>query len=164
MTKIDRDPVRLSSWVAVSVAVISLVASGFFSWSALAVGSVGLTLVGAGIGFGRTGGVTGGAFGLLVAALIAGTQGAPVVWVLLGVAAAVVAWDVGCTAISVGKQLGRAADTRRLEVVHLAASVGVGVVTTGAGYGLYQVGTGRQPVGALLFLLVAAVLLVVALE
>lgn len=164
MTEIERDPVRLSSWVAVSAAAISLGASGFYSWPALAVGFVGLALVGVGIGFGRAGGVTGGAFGLLVAALIAGSQGAPVVWVLLGVAAAVVAWDVGGTAISVGKQLGRAADTRRLEVVHAAGSVAVGAITTGAGYGLYQVGTGRQPVGALLFLLVAAVLLAVALE
>lgn len=164
MSEITRLPTRLSSWAAGGCAVVALVTSGFYSWWALALGTIGLGFVSLGVGFGVTAGVTAGAFGLLIAALAAGVQGAPATWVMLSVLGTVLAWDIGGTAVSLGEQLGREAETRRLELVHLAGSVLVGVVTVGVGFGLYQLATGRQPVGALVFLLVAAVLLVVALE
>ena len=107
--------------------------------------------------------VTIGAFGLFVGGIIAGIQSAPVVPVLISVTFSVLAWDVGGSAISIGKQLGRDADTRRIEAVHMTASGAVGMVTAGVGYGLYQTGAGEQSVAALVFLLIAAVLLVEAL-
>jgi hypothetical protein len=76
----------------------------------------------------------------------------------------VLAWDVGGSAISVGAQLGRDADTVRLEAVHIAASTALGAVVVGVGYGLYRAGPGEQPVVALVLLVVAAVLLVEALS
>lgn len=164
MSEVDRSPARLSGGVAVGVAFVALASSGLYSWVALAAGSVGVLLFVGGVGLGERPWVTTGAFVLFLAAIVAGTRGAPAVPVLVSVAAAVVAWDVGGSAISVGRQLGRDADTTRLEVVHLTASLGVGVLTVGGGYGLYQLGTEDQPVAALVFLLVAAVLLVQALR
>lgn len=163
MKAIPRAPARLSSWGSVLAAFVALGTSGFYSWPALAVGSVGLLLLAVGIVRGANSAVTLGAFGLFVGGIIAGVQSAPVVPILISVTFSVLAWDVGASAISIGNQLGRDADTRRIEAVHMTASGVVGVVTAGVGYGLYQTGTGEQPVAALVFLLIAAVLLVEAL-
>jgi hypothetical protein len=160
---INRTPVRLSSWVSVSAALVALGSSGFYSWPALAVGTLELVLLAVGLVRGANTGVTLGAFGLFVGAIAAGIRGAPIVPVLLSVTLSVVAWDVGGSAISIGKQLGQDADTMRIEAVHVATSVGIGVITAGIGYGLYRAGTGEQPVAALVFLLIAAVLLTEAL-
>lgn len=163
MTEVRRAPARLSRWGSVSVALLALAASGFYSWLGLVAGTAGLAVLVVGLVRGEHGAVTGGAFGLFLGAITAGVQGAPVLAVLLSVTCSVVAWDSGGNAISIGEQLGRDADTRRIEAVHMTASGGVGVVTAGTGYGLYLAGTGGHPVAALVFLLVAAVLLVEAL-
>lgn len=164
MNKINRSPTRLSSWVAVSAAFVALGSSGFYSWPALGIGTAGFVLLVVGVVRGMPGGVTIGAFGLFMGAIIAGVRGVPVIPVLISVTTAVLAWDIGGSAISIGNQLGRDADTTRIETVHITASMSVGVVTTGVGYGLYQTGTGGQPVAAVIFLLIAAVLLVEALD
>jgi hypothetical protein len=163
MKPIDRAPTRLSRWVSVSAAFVALGASGFYSWPALAVGTLGLLLLVVGLVRGANAAVTTGAFGLFVGGIVAGVGSAPVVPVLVSVTFAVLAWDVGGSAISIGKQLGREADTIRIEAVHMTASGVVGVVTAGVGYGLYHTGTGEEPVVTLVFLLIAAVLLVEAL-
>ncbi|MFB6140628.1 MAG: hypothetical protein ABEJ26_09370 [Halosimplex sp.] len=147
-----------------SAALVALGASGFYSWPALAVGTLGAILLAVGLVRGADAAVSLGAFGLFGAGLVAGVRGAPVVPVLVSVAFAVLAWDTGGNAISIGKQLGREADTTRVEAVHVAASGVVGAVTAGLGYGIYRAGTGEQPVAALVFSLVAAVLLVEALD
>lgn len=164
MREIDRSPARLSRLVSVVAALLALVASGLYSWPALAVGASGLLLLVAGLVRGAREPVTGGAFCLFGSAIIAGTGGAPVAPVLVGVTAAVLAWDIGGSAISVGAQLGRDADTVRLETVHITASALVGAVVAGAGFGLYRAGPGEQPVVALALLVIAAVLLVQALS
>jgi len=164
VTEIDRSPARLSSVLAVSAAFVALGASGFYSWPALAVGAAGLVLLAAGVARGSTAAVTLGAFGLFVGAIVAGVRGAPVVPVLISATATVLAWDIGGYAVSIGRQLGRDADTARIEAVHATASAGVGTVTAGVGYGLFRAATGGQPVTALLFLVVAAVLLIGALD
>lgn len=163
MNRISRAPARLSSGGSILAAFIALVTSGFYSWAALTVGTVGLLLLAVGLVRGANAGVTVGAFALFMGGVLAGVQNAPVMSVLISVTFSVLAWDAGGSAISIGKQLGREADTRRIEVVHMTASSIVGVATVGAGYGLYQIGTGGHPVTALVFLLVAAVLLVEAL-
>lgn len=164
MKPINRAPARLSRWISVSAALVAVGSSGFYSWPALAVGTLGLLLLVVGLIRGANTAVTIGAFGLFVGGIIAGVQNAPIVPVLISVTFTVLAWDVGGSAISIGKQLGREADTIRIEAVHMTASGIVGVVTAGVGYGLYQTGTGEQPVAALVFLLIAAVLLVEALD
>ena len=164
MTPIDRSPARLSRWASLVAALVALVSSGFYSWPALVTGTLGLGLLGVGLARGRITGVTVGAFGLFAGAILAGAQGAPVIPVLIGVTFAVLAWDLGGSAISIGDQLGRDADTVRLEAVHMTGSIAVGVVTAGVGFGLYQTGDSGQPVAALVFLVIASVLLVAALD
>lgn len=164
MNSIDRDPAQHSSLVAGFGAVVAFGLSAFYSWLALAIGAVGLALVLVGLFRGLYTAVTVGAFGLFVGAVLAGVETTAVGPVLISVTAAVLAWDIGTNAISVGEQLGRAADTRRLEAVHIAASTGVGVVTCSIAYGLYVTGTSDQPLTALFFLLIAAVLLLESLR
>lgn len=164
MNTVDRSPARLSSWVAVSVGFVALGSSGLYSWSALAVGTVGFVMLVVGIVRGESTGVTTGAFILFSAAIIGGVRGVSALPVLISATTAVLAWDIGGSAISIGNQLGRDADTTRIESVHVTASLSVGLVTVGGGYGIYQIGTGSRPVAALVFLLIAAVLLVEALD
>lgn len=164
MRAVDRSPARLGRGVSIGAALVALLASGLHSWPALAAGTLGLLLLVAGLVRGSDAAVTVGAFGLFAGAIVAGARGAPALPVLVSVTSAVLAWDAGGSAISVGDQLGRDADTRRLEAVHLTASALVGAMTAGVGYGLYRAGAGGRPVAALVLLVVAAVLLVAALD
>ncbi|MFC7029042.1 hypothetical protein ACFQJ5_17670 [Halomicroarcula sp. GCM10025324] len=164
MTRVDRGPAPLSRSVSLGVAVVAWATSGLYSWAALAVGTAGLLLLVIALLRGLRAAVPLGTFGLFIGAIAAGIQGAPVLPVLLGVTCAVLAGDIGNSSISIGNQLGRAADTTRLETVRVATSITVGVLTAGVGYGLYRSGTSGQPVVALGFLLVAAFLLVETLR
>lgn len=164
MTVVDRRPARISRWLAGFAGVLALVMSGFYSWSALLVGALGAVILCAGLLRGVVGAVTTGAFGLFIAAILAGVQRAPVLPVLTSITLAVVAWDIGGNAISIGEQLGRDAETTRIEIVHSVASLTVGVVTAGIGYAIYWFGTGGQPVAAVVFLVLGAVLLIATLD
>ena len=164
MRPVDRSPARLSAWASAGAGLVALASTGLHSWPALAAGTLGLLALVVGLARGTRSRVSLGAFGLLGGVLLAGAQGAPVLPVLVGVTFAVLAWDAGGSAVSIGAQLGRDADTRRLEVVHLASSLAVGAVVAGLGYGLYRVAAGGQPVAALVLLVVAAVLLVEAID
>ena len=108
--------------------------------------------------------VTDGSGILVVAALISGAAGAPVVATLTGVTGALLALNLGSTALSLGDQLGRQAPTLRLELVHAAAStlVGLGVVT--AGTAVHSAAGDGQPTTAVLGLVVAVVVLLLALR
>jgi hypothetical protein len=75
----------------------------------------------------RTAGFALGAAMLFGAAVLSAPAGAPALVTLAGVAAALVAWDLGETGVDVGSHLGTAADTRRAEIVHATGSVAVGV-------------------------------------
>ncbi|WP_265109658.1 DUF7519 family protein [Halosolutus halophilus] len=163
MRPIDRAPARLSSVASCVAAGGATIASGRYSWYGLAVGIVGTLVLVAGVTRGSRSRVTFGSAGLFVAALVAGVQGATVGATLVGVAAAVLAWDLGTSAIGIGRQLGREASTRRLELVHIAASAAVGAVTIGAGYLLYEGAGGGQPLSTLLLLILASVVLLAAI-
>lgn len=163
MTPIDRAPSRLSAAIAVGAAVVAGGATGIYSVGAASINAVGVGLIIWGVLRACRGATTAGAAVLFGGALVAGVQGVPAGPLLVAVTAAVVAWDAAGTAISVGQQLGRAAVTTRVELAHAAASMSVGVVTASIGYGLFRAATGGQPVTALLFLVIAAVLLAWAL-
>lgn len=161
---VDRSPAGLSRWASAGAGLVALAAGGLYSWPALVTGGLGFLLLVVGLVRGTGGAISAGAFCLFGGPILAGSQGAPVLPVLAGVAFAVLAWDAGGNAISVGRQLGRDADTVRAEAVHLAASAVVGAVVAGVGFGLYRTATGGQPVAALVLLALAAVLLVEALS
>ena len=118
----------------------------------------------AGVWRGRHDVVDGGAlvaFAGVVAAALSGAGAMPVVF---GSVAAVVAWDSGSNSISLSEQVGRGADTGRVEVLHALVGGAVGLVGGGLAFVLFQVGPTRQPVTTLFVLLLAAAVLVVALN
>ncbi|UPV98996.1 hypothetical protein M0R88_10700 [Halorussus gelatinilyticus] len=162
--EIDRSPARLSSALAVSAAALAAGTSALTTSTALALGVAGFVVVALGVVRGSRRAITLGATALLVGALVGGLfSGAPY-FLLPGVIATVLAWDFGEQAINVGEQLGREADTTQLEVTHAAGSTVVGVGAGALGYGIYLVSSGGQPVPALVFLLLAAVVLTSALR
>lgn len=163
MDPVSRGPRLLSGAVAVLAAVVAVGAGGFYSWAALGLGAVGVFFLVAGLATARNGLVTTGAGALVLAAFIAGLAGAPPIPLLFALIAAILAWDLGNTAIGLGEQLGAEARTYRLEATHMASTGLVGALTAGLGYALFQVGAGRRPLAALVLLVVAAVLLVEAI-
>ncbi|WP_459191508.1 DUF7519 family protein [Halosimplex sp. J119] len=163
MTEVDRSPAALSGSAAVAIGLIAL-APGVYDQTALLAGLLGFLALAVGVTRGANGAVTAGATALLLASVLAGVGGAPVEVLLIGVTATVVAWDSGGTAITIGDQLGSAADTARLEAVRLGASALVGTLTAAGGYAVYRTASGGMPFLALLCLLVAAALLASALR
>lgn len=161
MTAVDHAPARLSAGLAVGAVGVAIAATGV---AAAPFGVAGLVLVGLGVVRGRRSAVTLGAWLALAGVVVAGLGEAPPEALLVGTAAAVLAWDLGEQAITVGDQLGRAASTRTLELVHAAYSTIVAVAGIAVGYGLFLLATGGQPVTALVVLLGAALALAAALR
>jgi hypothetical protein len=162
--EIDRSPAQLSSALSITAAAVAAGTSAFASSVGLAVGTGGFLVVFAGVFWSSRRAVTLGAAALLVAALLGGLVSNAPHLLLPGVMATVLAWDLGEQAINVGEQLGRAAETTQLEATHAAGSTVVAVGAGGLGYGIYLLSSGGQPVTALVFLLLAAVMLTSALR
>jgi len=162
--EIDRSPARLSSALAISAAALAAGTSALSATVALAGSLGGLALFAVGVVLGSRRGLTLGAGVLLLSALVGGLLSGAAYLLLPGVIATVLAWDFGEQAINVGEQLGRGADTTQLEVTHAAGSTVVGVGAGALGYGVYLVSSGGQPVTALVFLLLAVVVLTSALR
>lgn len=164
VSEITRKPAVVSTSLAVLAGMCSALAVALGSVTGLALAGPGLLALAVGL---LTGGRrTLGAGGTLLVGgvLLAGSQGAGAEPLLFGLLTAVLAWDIGEHGIGVGEQLGREADTTRVELVHAGASTFVGVVSAGIGYGAYFGATGGQPVTALVFLLLGAVILVSVLR
>lgn len=164
MTSPSRAPARLSSWLAAAASLVSLVSSGFGAWLGLTIGAPSLVVLLAGLRLRSRRVVSLGALGLFAGALTAGVEGAPMALVLPGVIGAVLAWDLGTTAISVGAKLGAEADTARLEFVHAGASLVVGCAAAVGAVAVYLVAPSATTPTALLVLLVAVGLLLGALR
>ena len=161
---IDRSPARTSQLLSVIAGSVALGVAALASADGALAAAVGVLLVGGGVVRGSRRLVTVGSFVVLVGVLFGGLNAASPELLLPGTIATVLAWDFGEQAINVGEQLGREADTERLELSHAAASTVVAVATGGVGYGIYLAGAGDQPVTALVFLLVAVVALASALR
>jgi len=160
---VDRSPTYLSSTLALLAAVSTVVLSTYAP-VALGSGLAGLLALGLGLGFGRQPLVTVGG-GLLVTGVIAaGVSGAPVAATLFGVTTALLAFDTGTTALGLGEQLGRETPTSEVELLHAAASAGVGLGVVVPALAIHKVATGGQPVSAVFGLLVVALLAVVVLR
>jgi len=158
----DHSPVRVSVVIATGYALLGTLT---MPTSALVViGLLGTLLVGIGAGRGSRTAVGYGAVALLSGVLIGGFQGAPPEPLILSTLFAVLAWDAGRYGITIGEQLGREAETVRVEVAHVGLNTLVGTAEAGLGYAAYRVTAGGQPVAALFLLLVGAVVLVVTLR
>ncbi|SFC50254.1 hypothetical protein SAMN05444422_109113 [Halobiforma haloterrestris] len=163
--ELTRKPTVASSAAALVAALVATLAAGLVSVTAVAIGVGGVVLLGAALAVGHRGTADAGAVLVFAGVLAAGVGGgAPAVEpTLVGAVATVLAWDRAQAAIDLGEQLGRESRTLRLEAVGLASSLVVGLASATVGYGIYVVGSGGQPVSALVLLLLAAVLLTVGL-
>lgn len=155
-------PTRVGSAIALCWVFVSIGVSALYSLPALAVGGIGGLLFASGLLGDSRRRLSGGVFFVFVAALIAATLGAPVDATLLGVVTAVLAWDAGGVAMSLGTQLGNDAPTIRAELVHLSASAGIGLFTIVFGYAIFSLWSGAVSISALIYLLLAALVLLFA--
>lgn len=155
---------QLSKVVALGSLIVAVGGSGFFSWTGLLLGATGALVFIAGLLLEARRAVSAGAFVVAAGGIMAGVEQAPVLVVLVAVAATVVAWDVGRFGMSLRRQLGDDAPTISTESVHAAMSVGAGAAAVTIGYGLFQFGAEGETATAVVFLLLASVLLVVALR
>jgi hypothetical protein len=162
---VDHTPARVSSAFAIGAAVLALGAL-VVSTAGVAVisGMIGVALILLGLYRGSRSVLTIGGGGLFFGVLVAGAFGARPRAVLIATVAVVLAWDAGTDAIIVGERLGRTARTRRIEIVHTAATTVVIGLAAGGGYLVYQLSAGGTSPVALIVLLVAAVLLTVAIR
>jgi len=161
--RIDRAPARLSSVLALGAAVLTTATSAY-SPLAFACTLLGGLVLAAGLASGdRTAVTTAGGL-LVVGVLLGGVAGAPVAPTLIGVTGGLLALDLGGMALGVGDQLGREAPTARLELVHAAGSVLVGLGLVVGGLVVHETAAGGQPVTGVFGLVVAVVVLFVALR
>lgn len=130
----------------------------------LALGLVGFALLGVGVRAERPRLFGFGVAGLAGGVVLGGLAGAAPSAVLAATAGTLLAWDVGDNALVVGEQLGRAAPTARLELVHATAS-GIVLATGAAGvYAVFSLVGGGRPTLALALLLLGATLLAATLR
>lgn len=161
---LDRSPARLSAGLALVAAAGAVWLVVRWSPAAGAVAVGGLALIALGVTVGSVAAVVLGSFGLFGGVVLAGLADAGALSLLLATLGAILAWDFGEQAIILGRQVGRRARTARGELVHAGVSLAVGLGTVGVVVGVFASVGGSFHVGALVALLVAAVVLVSAIR
>lgn len=164
MKEITRRPTRVSGGAALAVGLLAVLTAGPYSGLALGLAGLGFVVLAAGLLVDSRPLVAVGPAGIFAGAVAAGAESAPVSLALVAILGAVLAYDFAATAIDLGAQLGRAADTRRLELVHIGTSSLAGIAVAVVSYLVYVLGTGGQPISAVVGLLLAVVVLFVALR
>lgn len=161
----DQSPARLSAALGVVFAGLVFVVLAISAATiAVVLGLLGTGTVAVGVYRGSRATITVGSAGLLAGIVLGGVFGAGSTVVLVTTIAATLAWDASQNAITVGTRLGRAAETRRVEIVHVAMTTAVAAIAAGSGYIVTQASVGSQSPVALVALLLAAVVLTVALR
>lgn len=145
-------PRRASAVIALGASVLLAALAATWHSAALLSALVGTGCVAAGL-YWRSRSLPGVGFGAFVVAIAVGAIGGSTVEsVLLGAVCAVLALDAGRRSITLGVQLGREADTLRLELLHAAASGAVGLFSVGIAYGLARSLSIALPMFAVLLL------------
>lgn len=157
-------PARLSGALAVLAAGAAAVLAWPVTGVGFLVGLAGTVVLAVGVGAGASAAVTAGAAGAFAAAVVAGLADAPVPTVVAGTLAAVLAWDLGEQAVTLGAQVGREPSTWRGELGHALASLAVGGAAAIGAVAVYRVATGGLTTTALAALAAAALLLTAALR
>lgn len=161
---VDRRSTRLGSGLALAAGAVAATAS-VDAPAALGVCLGGLLVLGVGLAATRQSLVTAGGALLVAGPLAAAATGAPpVLATLVGVTAAILAFDLGSTAVSLGEQLGHDAPTAQVELVHAGASTVVGLSFVLVGFAVHEMAATGQPTSAVVGLVVAVVVLLVALR
>ncbi|WP_434531230.1 DUF7519 family protein [Haloarcula sp. NS06] len=107
--------------------------------------------------------LTAGVGGMFIAVLQAGADGSPE-WVLCATVPVVLAWVTARHALRLGAQIGSAAPTLRVELVHTVSVVVLLTAGGGIGYLVYRSVTGTPSPLALGLLLLAVVAFTVSLR
>lgn len=105
----------------------------------------------------------GGSLALLGGVFVAGTLGAPPVWLLPGVATAIIAWDLGMSGFAARHELGDGR-VERAELLQVGTATAVGGVVSAGAYVFYRTITLDVSLLAVFLLLVAATTLGLALR
>lgn len=163
MSDRTRRPTIVASATALVAALVAVSLLAASSSNGLVLGVAGLACVVVGLQRGSHAAHDVGCLVVFFGVVAAGVGADVVETTLVAAVATVVAWDTGGSAIDLGEQLGREAKTRRLEIVHAASTVLVGLSTVTIGYALYVSTAGGQPIAALFLLLLAATLVTVGL-
>lgn len=153
----DESPSVTGLTLTVVPAIVAVLASTSSPMASI-VGILGVVVLTAGVRNASRKLLTFGVIVLFGAVLVAGASAAPLAFVLVGAGATIVAWDAGTNAITVGRQLGAAAETRRLEVVHSLVTAAVATAVGAVGYGAFWLTNGGQSTAAVALLLLAALL------
>ncbi|SDJ60990.1 DUF7519 family protein [Natronorubrum texcoconense] len=159
---VTRKPTVLLCIAAAVAASVSVLSTAIGPSSAVTFGAVGAVIFAAGLVRSRQSALDAGALAIFAGIVIGGLEQTAVEPTVVGTIAVVVAWDLGHSAVALGDQLGREAQTRRLETVHVVSSLLIGLFAGTVGYAVYVAG-GSQPVAAAVLLLLAAILLIVGL-
>ncbi|MFC6992373.1 hypothetical protein ACFQH3_11820 [Haladaptatus sp. GCM10025707] len=159
MSDIDRTPPDFGRVLTMGVALVAVLVAAYAGPATLLLALAGLVSMGIGVLRGRRLGVTVGAGVLFVALLLAGVSGFSTPLTLLGAGAAILAWDVGENAVSLGEQLGRETATKRAQLVHAGGSLVVALLVGTLAVGVFELATGTNSLTALVLLLIGALML-----
>jgi len=162
--EITRSPSRFGTAIALTFALVSVFATAVSSTIGAAAALAGLLALGIGLAIASQRAIGVGGTLLLVGVLAAGYTGSAPEPLLVGALTGVLAFDAASNALAIGEQLGRESSTVRAEIVHSAASLGVGSTAIVVGYAVFAVSAGGQPLAALLLLAGGAVALVTGLR
>lgn len=161
----DFEP-RPPATAVVPAAVASLVAfaGSTASTASLALAAAGVALVVYGTQRGTRRFVTLGGGALFAAVVVSAIAGADPLLALFAGAAAVVAYDAGEHAVTLGHDVGTRGRAGAAVLVHVASTTAVALLVASLAYAVYEYGPGSLPVGGLVVLLVGGVLLAYALR
>lgn len=157
---VTHSPARTSAILATGAGVLAVITS---ATSVLAMGVGAFGLLGLITGLFVLGSKRATAVGtgvVFLGVVLSGVLGNPSPLLVLGAMAAILAFDFGENAFSVGNQLSTETETTRGELVHAAASVIAGTLIVGVGAIVYAAGMEGLTYGALSFLLFGGLLLV----
>ncbi|AFK21087.1 hypothetical protein E6P09_18140 (plasmid) [Haloferax mediterranei ATCC 33500] len=156
-------PPLLSSGIALLAAIATLVITAVSTYT-LAASALGVFFLLVGLVRGSTEIYTLGTVLLVVAIILAGMLGMAPLFLLTAAFFALIAWDVGQNGFSIADEVGSGVSTLRIEMVHAVSSSVVFAAGSSVGYAVFLTMTGRQPVLALVALLVGVVALLLALQ
>lgn len=164
--ELDNRPTITSSVISLFAAFMALIATAPFSAISIPFSLAGILFIALGLFVSHSEGwVSIGMLSIFLGIVLAGLIGtASLPLLLVAIVGLMVSWDVGQHAITIGNQLGRSAPTQRGELIHAAASCLVGVLAAGAVYTAYLLGSGRQPVLALVLVILGVSILIWSLR
>lgn len=157
-------PPGVSTAVAIGASLVVVVALAPASLGASGVAGLGAAVLASALLRGSRRVVTLGASVVFVSLLAAGAAEGPVIPVVVGGIATLLAYDAGHYAVRLGQQVGRHGTTTSAEVAHLGTTAAVSVAAATAGLLLFTAGPVGQPTAVLVGLLLAALLFVSALS